>query len=595
MTIKRPLQIIEIDLDLCSRVFGSSPCTAALSADVPNKCWNTRATCADPANYATGTPLALRFAMPQDGLPKGELIFPSLESPAAGTSTEINLGGVDQRTGALGRRETGSITLRDFTFHERGVDPYAAERVSGAAQNSGVGYDPAARSTFLRKTRRRNRYYEGRALRVLDGYVGEALAAMDRRHFIITEWIENTDGTHTIKYADPLWRANADNAKAPTATAGRLAADIDAGYLGAVAINPPSIGSDYAASGRVCIGSEIMTYTRSGDVLTITARGVDGTDAAGHSADDGVQDCLRYEATPIAEVIEDLLTTYAGVDGSFIDTAAWAAEAGRWLAGFDLTVTIPKPEDVSALLAELTQLGVFVWWDGAGQEVRLRANRPIDTPEGETAAAVSDEADVLEGTLGIADMVKQRLSSVILYHGIVDPTSSATRGENYLRPQVVLDQDAGGADQYGSEKTHTIYSRWLGPAGNDAIASAVAGRYLARFRDPPRAVTWRADIAGKAKYPVAGLVDMTSRVLVDDDGAELATTLQILASREVEPGAVIEVKGQTFEFAGRFGYITENGRPDYGASSAAEKASGTYIVDGSTLTFADGSGPYVIF
>jgi hypothetical protein len=46
---REPVQIVEIVQPLCANVFGTSPCTASGSADT--KCYNTRATCQDAANF----------------------------------------------------------------------------------------------------------------------------------------------------------------------------------------------------------------------------------------------------------------------------------------------------------------------------------------------------------------------------------------------------------------------------------------------------------------------------------------------------------------------------------------------------------------
>lgn len=57
---RQPIQIAELIQPRCGNVFGVSPCTASGSGDA--KCYNTRASCADPANYrqdpegAMGTP-----------------------------------------------------------------------------------------------------------------------------------------------------------------------------------------------------------------------------------------------------------------------------------------------------------------------------------------------------------------------------------------------------------------------------------------------------------------------------------------------------------------------------------------------------------
>ena len=188
MTLGRqPITIVEIDLPLCSRVYGSAPCTAALAASFPAKCFNTRATCQDPANYLGSATQTLRFAKNESGLPKGQTIFPALSSVST-RAAEINLSGIDPRTTALGKRARVTVALQDFAYHDTLTDPYQSERVSGAAQFSGVGYQPGDRGQFFAKLAARQPYYIGKPLRVKRGYVGDTVASMPAANYVITEW-----------------------------------------------------------------------------------------------------------------------------------------------------------------------------------------------------------------------------------------------------------------------------------------------------------------------------------------------------------------------------------------------------------------------
>ena len=57
---REPVQIVEIVQPLCANTFGSAPCTATGTND--EKCYNTRATCLDTANYDGSSTLSLYFA-----------------------------------------------------------------------------------------------------------------------------------------------------------------------------------------------------------------------------------------------------------------------------------------------------------------------------------------------------------------------------------------------------------------------------------------------------------------------------------------------------------------------------------------------------
>lgn len=592
MTTKKPLQIVEIDFDQCTRTYGSSPCTAVLGTTGVRKCFGTNATCQDKDNYDKGT-LTLRFAMAQDGLPKDTLIFPVMTSKVSGASTEINLGGVNNRTGPLGKRGVVNVSLKDFTYHDRGIDPYATERVDGTAQTDEGGYDPATRSTALRKLVTRNPYYIGRPLRVLDGYVGEALGSMRTRHYVITGWTgPDSAGNINVEAKDLLSFADDKNAQCPKPSQGKLAADISDTYVGTVDLIPASIGDTYAASGRICSGSEVFSFTRSGDTLTIVERGLDGTTAESHSADSLAQECYHVDGVRIEDVAADILENYADVDSARIPIADWQAEGLRWAPDLILTATITEPTGVTSLIGELAQHGLFFWHDRVANEIKMRFNRPKDI--GEATYTVTDDKDVIAGTLQVERMDEKRLSQVVFAYDIIDPTKSHTDLSNYNSASAPVDLVAEGANEYDKSQYQTFYSRWLGPTGGSS-ATSIAQRYLNRFRDPPSEVTYEADIDGVANYDVADLIDMQSRVLVDDVGLSLPTNMKVLSSHETAPGARVKVRAQTSDFSGRYGFITGNSRGDYSASSAAEQLLGTYIVDETALEFPDGSGPYLFF
>ena len=67
-------------------------------------------------------------------------------------------------------------------------------------------------------------------------------------------------------------------------------------------------------------------------MLTLTARGSDGTTAAAHTADDSVQECLRYNETTVSAIVNDLLVDYANVDPSYITIADWQEQEDTLIA-----------------------------------------------------------------------------------------------------------------------------------------------------------------------------------------------------------------------------------------------------------------------
>jgi len=582
---REPLTIVELDLPLCTLVYGVGACTAVLGTTGDNKCFNTLKTCQAAAAYNAGTQ-TLRFAYNQSGLPKGQTIFPELQGVTT-RPAEINLSGIDPRTTALGKRARVTVSLQDSTYHDTLTDPYQAGRVDGSAQFSGVGYSPAERGTFFGKLIARQPYYVGKALRVKYGYVGEALADMRTASYVISEWSgPDADGKVTIVAKDILDLA--DNAKsiAPAPSRGKLLAAIS-DTATSLTVTPATVGDEYAAAGRLNVGREVMTYTRAGDVFTITARGVDGSEATSHSINDTVQESLRYELERSCDVIRDLLVNYAGVDPAFIDLPTWQAENDRWLASVKLTATITKPEGVALLIGEISQHGFFVWWDEIAQQIRFRANRPLEPAD--APYPVSDAANLITGKTQITMGEDQRISAMYFWHGVIDPTEGANQSRNYKKLVIATVDE----NPYGQEAIKTIYSRWFGETGDDAAAASIAKRLLNRYSITPKIISGVLDVKDRTQVQLGGVLEMTTYLLQDATGATLPEQLQVNYVEEKDNR--ITFRAESYTFTNRYGLVTESARPDYGASTVAQRRVGTYLVDATTLRFANGDLPYVLF
>jgi len=417
---------------------------------------------------------------------------------------------------------------------------------------------------------------------------------MRTRNYVVTEWSgPDAAGNVTITASDVLDLASDKKAQAPAPSQGRLAVNVASSGLPSFDLVPADAGDEYPASGTAVIGSEIVTFTRSSDTITLTARAQGGSTASSHSADDTFQLCYVANDATIASVAIDLITNYAGIDASYIDTSAWTSEGERWLATVSLNTIITKPTGVTTLLAELSQFGVIWWWDDENQEIRMRANRPLDV--GETAANLSDSVTFIEDKSDTADLYDQRLSRVFFFHGVIDYTQSTTSGDNYLRVSVAIDSEAESKLEYDQTQSYEIFSRWLGEAGNYSIASPAVKRLLNRYRDTPRQFLFEFDVKDEASVAVASPVTIQSRLIQDETGNNLATQMQITSLEEIVGGHRLKAKAQDYQFAERYGFITENSRSDYDASTDAQKNTGTYFVDENTLEFSDGTGPYVFF
>lgn len=317
----------------------------------------------------------------------------------------------------------------------------------------------------------------GRALRLIRGVVGQAIEDMDTRHYIIDTTDGPTfDGKYTIAAKDLLKFADNDRAQAPAVSTGSLAGSID-DVTTSLTASPTGIGdAEYPASGWVCLGgSEVVSFTRSGDVFTIT-RAQLGTVAQSHDAGDRVQLVKRFTGNTVADIINDLLTNYAGVDSAYIPLTDWETEAATYL-GVIYARTITDPTSVNELISELiAQAALALWWDDRAKMIRLNVLREIST----NAATFGDQ-QILENSFRVQEQPDKRISQLWTFYGQKNPTDSAGKKENFRA--VEIDEDLGREAEYGSPEIFITTGKWLETQSSAQRLNAIQ---LSRFRDPPR-------------------------------------------------------------------------------------------------------------
>lgn len=577
---REPITIVEIDQDFCENVYGVPPCMAAGAF----KCYNTYRTCQDVDNYANGDPLTLRFVtkIQSTGLPRTMTFIPILREVDT-VPTEINVGDSSEDANPLGNRARISVMLDDFPYHDRLVDPYWDERTFTAVDQG----------TFWSKWISRNPYHEGRALRVIEGYVGQTLDEMITRHFIIERIEGPADGRIKIVAKDPLSLLESARAVCPDVNTGvlvadYLAVDMDMTFV----LSPAGIGDDeYETSGVINVAGELISFTRVADTLTLTARGLRGTEITDHSLGDVVQQVYVANAR-IDEVLQELMIDYGNVPADFIDVDAWDDETTLWLSGFTMEAWIVEPTGVGQLVAELLQqASCFVWWDDRDRLISFRAVRPyfplVDQPPYE----ITDAEHIIEGSLSIQRRPEDRVSHLYIYYAQQDPTKAVDDISNYARLRVIGDPTSATDLEYGQARIKRIYARWFGEAG-DGPTNAVASRIIERLRDVPYDVTFRTD--AKDEVIKAGeVIRISHHSIVDFDGAPLPTLLQVMYERAIKRGHIIEFKARPYLYSTSYGFIVPDTHPDYDAATTDQRELGCWIAPDVT-GFDNGDPPYRI-
>lgn len=458
--------IIEIDLPYCEHVYGESPCTASIGVTGAIKCFNSLRTCQDRTNFLAADK-TLRFCAPTEECDYTEngdpvVVIPSIAGMSI-TPAIVNPG-VD-----IGVRETVRITFDDHPHSDAGLDKYLSDR----------NYNPFNRGTFWHKLRARWPSLEGYPLRVRRGVYGEDLSTFTTYHYVIDSVVGGGDSV-TIAAKDPLILTDKLKAQAPRLSSGVLAAAISDSDT-AFTLDPVGIGdAEYPASGLIALaGKEIVSFTRSGDSVTITGRGLYDSEQIEHDEGTTAQIVLTYTGKPVSEIIYDLLTEYTpGFDPAWIDLDAWKEDVDEYINRF-YSARIAKPTDVQKLLNELIeQVGLVMAWDSINQKLRLQPLRPVTTTRID-----HNEDNIVADSFRITEQPQLRVSEVWTYYGQRNPLEDLNDPKNYKVGVASVDPNASA--DYPQPAIKQIFSRWIAET-NRGAALQVNASILARYRDAPR-------------------------------------------------------------------------------------------------------------
>ncbi len=572
---RQPVIIVEMDLDYCPNTYGVAPCTAAIGVTGADKCFNTCASCQDPTNYAQTPVKTYRFS--SRVLPVGApSAIPTLRTAKVAPAR------IDPGQG-LGVRASAAFTFADHPFSDLGIDKYARER----------SYNSRTRGTFWAKFLARNQYYQNRPLRMITGYLNEdgsydAANFETRLYFIESMVGPDRDGQVTVTAKDILKLVDDTRSQVPPVSSGTLLADINNSVLTAELL-PVGVGdAEYPASGFAMLGNECVSFTRAADVLTIV-RAQQGSEADTHDAGDAVQICKTYIDQPVADIVYDLLTTYGGIDPSYIDKPAWDAECEEWLPQHNLTAFIEKPTGINTLLTELSSQALFyIWWDEREQKIPFQAIKPSRDDE---VTTINTDDNFIHKSVSLEEDPDQRISQVWVYYGRVNVGEGLDKVSNWKKLVINDDVDAESDAQYGEQRVQQIFSRWL-PETDPIPALLLAARLIARYRNNPRALHVELDAKDHALW-TGDVARVTCRAVADFTGAPLETDMMVIEVAESKNGSTYKYElGPTF-FAGRYGFVCQDDTPDYSLATAAQKRRYAFVAP-NTNVFADGGKAYKV-
>jgi hypothetical protein len=556
-----PVVIVEVDLDYVTDVAGGP--ILAVNSD-GSFCYSTPSTMGTQIIVTTGIKTRRWMTSTQKAIPLTLDAIPCLKS-ASILAEEIRIG---RGLGFFGKV---SLALIDFVDDDRRTEDPFANDVSRIGTNPEDG-------SYFGKLFARNPYWTNRPIRVIEGFTTDgAFDPSDAivHNFFVRDVQGPVDGNFTINAVGPLQLLNLEESEAPKASDGVLAADITDVATSAT-IADPVFAATYPTSGSLRIGDEVCTYTRSGQALTLT-RAQKGTKAETHGEGDSIQQVLTYSATPIVDIIEDLLTTYGGVDPSNLALAEWATEQSSWLSDYVLTADVSQPTKILDLLQELLEVAVCVfWWDDRTGQLRLRAVRPafnaIDT--------WGDKSHLLKRPQIRRDMGERVSRTDVLVQlrtAASDPKSSSS-----YRFRLIGDEQGAGVGKHGSSKLKLVPSRWLSDS-TISLGARVSAQVTAQLRDGRQ--TYVVEVSAKDGHREIGdVIDLQSRDIVGTKGQQVTVRCIVTKREVVKNGSTYRYTLEKSGIGGRFAFFTDDPYPDYSTATAIERDPGAFWAD------VDGTG-----
>ncbi len=605
---REPIQIVEILQPLCTNEFGVAPCTATGTADT--KCYNTRATCQDTANFALGTPLSLFFTKAQflptlqanqtvpvenptdwilyDGTwsdagiwydaafwrdddqsypqpvfdpvnsTMPPYIFPDLVSVST-SPTRVNLAVASSDAKGLGNRALCTIKFKDFQHTDRLVDPYV----------DGRSWDPlsADRGSFWTRWLVRNKYRTNMQVKVYEGYAGQNLSDMSVRLYFV-DGISNVDssGNITMRCKDVLARIESRQAQAPVASPGVLFDDItDAATSIEVA---GALLSEYEASGTLRIGDEVMTYTSvatstNGITFSGVTRGTDSTTAEEHSFDAGVQQCIRYTETGLSDLLIDLLQTRGGIPAVYMADFApgqpSAEEISSYMSLFVADRVLTEPYSISELISDLAeQFQFYIWWEETEQRIKFKPIRGYS----EAPDTLTDSVNILSNSFSLTEKPRERFSQVWFFYSQKDPTQGDDDLNNYNSQYVIANLESETDELYGSASIRRILGTWT---GKSIIAASSSTRFLNKYVDVPSEASFRVDIKD-GDYQIGDTFFVSHFMDVTQYGERRLRPWTVVSREEKVANEVVEYVCEDTTLYGRVYFIMAPGSGNYDPS-----------------------------
>lgn len=393
----------------------------------------------------------------------------------------------------------------------------------------------------------------------------------------------------TLTLKDPIKLA--DRVQIPVATDGKLASSVTSSATTLPLTAGKGVQYDkYGFPCWVLIGKEIIKIdSRSVDTLNVNASGHGQFGSVAAAQSTNAK--VQLCRVWEATVLTDVLKDMlneAGLSNTYIDTAQMTSEDTNWL-GAKYHLTVCLIKPEEAS-RHLQELLVQANSLLWWEPVAQKVKFKVNMPAtvGETVPELNDSAHLIEGSVAVEPLDAERLSLAAIYYALTSPIENDDDVANFQRGEIYIDTDAESANEYNERRSDILYSKWLG-TGNNLAAMALVGRRVNYLRDTQVKIKFAIDPKDYS-FRVGALADLNTRALLGFDGRNSVTRARV--TRALDKGHRIECEAITTKFRNRYGFIAPSGYPDYAGASDAQRAYA--FIAGSAGTMSNGDKPYLI-
>ena len=447
---------------------------------------------------------------------------------------ELNIGARNTKSQPLGRFGSCSATFKDLPFSDNHLDPYVSER----------DYNPLQNGTFWTKFLARNKFYNGFKIRLYDGFVGQSIAEMNEREYIIDK-ISNPTSSGEVKITanDLMRKTSLGNAIYPPVSNAKLRDNITATTTDIYTVGRlteiDGTGPAFSINIKALVGDEVIRIFEpidqgGGIFLYQNVQRGEGSAATAHDSGVSLDYVINLQGS-VSQVLTYLMREFFTVQE--FDYANMTTEADTYLNHF-ISGDISKPTNLNEILSEVAeQVGFYIWYDESDKIIKFKAIRDEQAP----VQTYNENINIIQGSAIPKVLSSERVSDIYIQYDRIDSVLPIPSDVNYLNALLLVDSEAVTPNEYGKSVTYKIKGNWI---ANESLASATANNIIKMFRDETRAISFQLDI--KDNIDIAQVFKLAYRGFTDIYGQP--ELINWICTGRTRSGDILQITAQEFKF-----------------------------------------------